>query len=65
MANVTIKDLIDLAKNGYKIGEIKELFELAETAKPKEETPPPVTPKSEEEQLNAFEELIKRENVKS
>lgn len=65
MAKITIQDIVELAKAGYKPSDVKELFELADTAEVKKETPENITPqKTESEQINAFEELIKKENEK-
>lgn len=65
MAKITIQDIVELAKAGYKPSDVKELFELADTAEVKKETPEKITPqKAEPEQINAFEELIKKENEK-
>ena len=63
MAKISISDIVELAKAGYKPSDVKELFELAETAEVKKETPEP-SKKAEPEQINAFEELIKKENEK-
>lgn len=65
MAKITIQDIVELAKAGYKPSDVKELFELADTAEVKKETPEKITTqKAEPEQINAFEELIKKENEK-
>lgn len=63
MGKITIQDIVELAKNGYKPADVKELFELANTAETKETTPEKVTIKTEPETepVNAFEELIKKE----
>ena len=66
MGKITISDIVELAKAGYKPSDVKELFELADTAEVKKETPEKTQPQKapEPEQINAFEELIKKENEK-
>lgn len=36
MSKISIKDIVELAKAGYKPSDVKELFELAETAETKD-----------------------------
>lgn len=67
MSKISIQDIIDLAKAGYKPSDVKELFELADTADGKEKEPEakkPEEPKQEEkkepeETEDAFEKLAK------
>ena len=47
--NMTLTDIIALAKQGYKPGDIKELIEIAKTAEPEDKTEPPVEPPAEPE----------------
>lgn len=62
MAKISISDIVELAKAGYKPSDVKELFELAETADAKETPTEPKAPgKKEEDFKDAFEELIKKE----
>ena len=64
-----IKDLVDLARNGYKPNDVKELIGLMKEAQEPPKTEPPKTeppktepPKTEPTKVvNAFEELIKNE----
>ena len=65
MSKISISDIVELAKAGYKPSDVKELFELAETAEAKE-TPTPdkkAPEKKEDDFKDAFEELIKKENT--
>ena len=41
---MTLTDIIALAKQGYKPGDIKELIEIAKTAEHEDKTEPPVEP---------------------
>ena len=67
MSKISISDIIELAKAGYKPADVKELFELAETAEAKKDTPPPNVPPANEKQENGtgdeidpFERLAKQ-----
>lgn len=75
MGKVTIQDIIDLAKAGYKPSDVKELFELANTAETKEdsegatgkvpEAKPEAKPedkKPEEPELDAFDKLAQQDD---
>lgn len=64
MGKISIQDILDLAKAGYKPSDVKELFELAESAETKEDAKP--APKSEPkaepapgDAEDAFEKLAK------
>lgn len=63
-----IKDLVDLARNGYKPNDVKELIGLMkevkepEPAEPKK-TEPAEPKKTEPTNVDAFEELIKKNEV--
>ena len=62
MAKISISDIVELAKAGYKPSDVKELFELAETADAKETPTETKAPEKKEEDFkDAFEELIKKE----
>ena len=68
MSKISISDIIELAKAGYKPADVKELFELAETAEAKKDTPPapnvpPATEKQENgtgNEIDPFERLAKQ-----
>lgn len=69
---MTIKDLIELAKAGYKPNDIKELLELGKTDPDvkeasvsdlkKDKKDPEENKKDNSEYVNAFEELVKNSN---
>ena len=68
---MTLTDIIALAKQGYKPGDIKELIEIAKTAEPEDKTEPPVEPPAEPEDkteppidYTAEIEKLKAENEK-
>lgn len=66
-----IKDLVDLARNGYKPADVKELIGLMkETQEPPKTEPPTTEPPTTEptnteptKVVDAFEELIKKNEV--
>lgn len=75
MGKVTIQDIIDLAKAGYKPSDVKELFELANTAETKDEgegatgkvpeaqpTAKPEDKKPDEPELDAFDKLAQQDD---
>lgn len=64
MSKISFQDIIELAKAGYKPADVKELFELADTAEAKKDTPPaPIVPATQEnptgENEDPFERLAK------
>lgn len=62
MGKISISDIVELAKAGYKPSDVKELFELAETADAKETLKETKAPENKDEEFkDAFEELIKKE----
>lgn len=65
---MTIADIIALAKNGYKPGDIKELIELSKEApadlEPNEPTPEPETDPEPQPDFAAEIEKLKAENEK-
>lgn len=75
MGKVTIQDIIDLAKAGYKPSDVKELFELANTAETKDDgegatgkvpegqgEPKPQDKKPDEPELDAFDKLAQQDD---
>ena len=64
MSKISIKDIVELAKAGYKPSDVKELFELAETAEAKDtkEQKPKETEnqngsETKEDDIDPFEKL--------